>query len=137
MTLLQPQRDMQERVEEVGFFELLRVNPLFRKYWYANAISMLGEWFNTVALFVLIERFTNSALAIGAVFVLRMFALAVPQVFTGVLADRYSRKWLMVTANVASAILVLGTWSYSNDQSTTELPSTTVTAADSAVTERG
>lgn len=107
MTPLQPQRDMQERVEEVGFFELLRVNPLFRKYWCANAVSMLGEWFNTVALFVLIERLTNSALAIGAVFVLRMFALAVPQVFTGVLADRYSRKWLMVTANVASAILVL------------------------------
>ena len=38
---------------------------------------------------------------------------------------------------LASAILVLGTWSYSNDQSTAELPSTTVTAADSAVTERG
>ena len=107
MTLRQSARDMQERKDEVGFIELLQVNPLFRKFWCANAISMLGEWFNTVALFVMIERLTNSALAIGAVFVLRMFALAVPQVFTGVLADRYSRKWLMVGANLASAILVL------------------------------
>ena len=107
MTPRQSSRDMQEQEVEVGFIELLRVNPGFRKFWTANAISMLGEWFNTVALFVLIERLTNSALAIGAVFVLRMFALAVPQVFTGVLADRYSRKWLMVAANVASAILVL------------------------------
>jgi MFS family permease len=107
MTLEQAPRDMQEQADEVGFFELLRINPLFRKFWFANAISMLGEWFNTVALFVMIERLTNSALAIGAIFVLRMFALAVPQVFTGVLADRYSRKWLMVAANVASAILVL------------------------------
>ncbi|MDP6640367.1 MAG: MFS transporter [Candidatus Poseidoniaceae archaeon] len=92
---------------DVGFIELLRINPKFRKYWIALSISLLGEWFNTVALFVLVESMTNSELAIGAIFILRMFALAIPQIFTGVLADRYSRKWLMVFANVASALLVM------------------------------
>ena len=96
-----------ESEREVGFLELLRVNPLFRRYWTANAISMLGEWFNTVAMFVLIDSLTDSALGIGFLFVLRMFSLAFPQVFTGMLADRFSRKWLMVWANLLSAVAVL------------------------------
>ena len=96
-----------ESEHEVGFLELLRVNPLFRRYWTANAISMLGEWFNTVAMFVLIDSLTDSALGIGFLFVLRMFSLAFPQVFTGMLADRFSRKWLMVWANLLSAVAVL------------------------------
>ncbi len=98
---------MQDETREVGFIELLRVNPLFRKFWAGNSLSMLGEWFNSIALFVMIEHLTNSALAIGGIVILRMFALALPQLFTGVLADRYSRKWLMVFANAASAFLVL------------------------------
>ncbi|HIF04408.1 MAG TPA: MFS transporter [Candidatus Poseidoniales archaeon] len=96
-----------ESEREVGFLELLRVNPLFRRYWTANAISMLGEWFNTVAMFVLIDSLTDSALGLGFLFVLRMFSLAFPQVFTGMLADRFSRKWLMVWANLFSAVAVL------------------------------
>jgi len=96
-----------ESEREVGFLELLRVNPLFRRYWTANAISMLGEWFNTVAMFVLIDSLTDSALGIGFLFVLRMFSLAFPQVFTGMLADRFSRKWLMIWANLLSAVAVL------------------------------
>jgi len=95
---------MQER--EVGFIEILRVNPTFRRYWFGNTISMLGEWFNTVALFVLLEQLTGSELALGILFMIRMFSLAFPQVFTGMLADRFSRKWLMVGANFGSAVAV-------------------------------
>ena len=92
---------------EVGFIELLRVNPVFRRYWGANAMSMLGEWFNTVALFVLIDTMSGSSeLALGVLFILRMFALAFPQLLTGVLADRYSRKWLMVLSNLINAVAV-------------------------------
>jgi MFS family permease len=90
--------------QEVGFIELLRVNSTFKKYWVGNSISMLGEWFNTVALFVLIDQLTGSELALGLLFVLRMFSLALPQVFTGMLADRFSRKWLMVGVFLISII---------------------------------
>ena len=95
---------MEER--EVGFIELLRVNPKFRRYWFGNSISMLGEWFNTVALFVLLDELTGSELALGFLFMIRMFALAFPQVFTGMLADRFSRKWLMIVANFGAAVVV-------------------------------
>ena len=89
---------MQER--EVGFIELLRVNQIFRKYWFAHTISMLGEWFNTVALFVLLDQLTGSELALGILFMIRMFALAFPQVFTGMLADRFS-SCLLYTSDAA------------------------------------
>nr|MBC8518261.1 MFS transporter [Euryarchaeota archaeon] len=96
---------MQER--EVGFLELLQHNPVYRRLWIGLSISMLGEWFNTVALFVLIYTLTGSEMGIGLLFVIRMFSLAIPQIFTGMLADRFSRKRLMIWANLLSAGAVL------------------------------
>ena len=92
---------------EVGFLELLKRNPTFRRLWFGLSISMLGEWFNTVALFVLIYTLTGSELGIGLLFVIRMFSLAIPQLFTGMLADRFSRKRLMIWSNLLSALAVL------------------------------
>ena len=96
-----------EPEREVGFLELLRINPVYRRFWFGLSVSMLGEWFSTVALFVLIYDLTGSQLGIGLLFVLRMFSLALPQVFTGMLADRFSRKGLMMGANLLSAVAVL------------------------------
>ncbi len=84
---------------EVGFLELLRRNPVYRRLWFGLSVSMLGEWFSSVAFFVLIYDLTGSELGIGLLFVIRMFSLAFPQVFTGMLADRFSRKSLMIWSN--------------------------------------
>jgi len=94
-------------LREVGFIELLRRNPVYRRLWFGLSISMLGEWFSTVALFVLIYTLTGSELGIGLLFVIRMFSLAIPQIFTGMLADRFSRKSLMIWSNILSAVAVL------------------------------
>ena len=96
---------MQER--EVGFLELLQRNPVYRRLWFGLSISMLGEWFSSVAFFVLIYDLTGSELGIGLLFVIRMFSLAFPQVFTGMLADRFSRKRLMIWSNLLSAVAIL------------------------------
>ena len=67
-----------------------------------------GTWFTTIALFVLASEVSGlPELAVGLVLVLRMFALALPQPFTGMLADRYSRKALMIFSNVGSAVCAL------------------------------
>ncbi len=93
--------------DEVGFLELLKNNPTFRRLWMGLAISMMGEWFSTVALFVLIYTLTGSELGIGLLFVIRMFSMAFPQIFTGMLADRFSRKRIMIWSNILSTIAVL------------------------------
>jgi len=96
-----------ELEREVGFLELLKNNPTFRRLWMGLAVSMMGEWFSTVALFVLIYTLTGSELGIGLLFVIRMFSMAFPQIFTGMLADRFSRKKIMIWSNLLSAIAVL------------------------------
>lgn len=94
--------------KSVGYLEILRFHPAFRRYFVANAISMLGTWFSTIALFTLAPRVSDKPeLTIGVVLVLQMLALAFPQPFTGMLADRFNRKWLMVISEVASALVVL------------------------------
>ncbi len=96
-----------EMEREVGFLELLRRNPVYRRLWFGLSVSMLGEWFSSVAFFVLIYDLTGSELGIGLLFVIRMFSLAFPQVFTGMLAVRFSRKWLMIWSNLLSAVAIL------------------------------
>ena len=90
--------------KRVGYLEILRINPTYRRYFVANVLSMVGTWFTTIALFILASDISGlPELAVGIVLVLRMFSLALPQPFTGMLADRFSRKWLMVISHVLSA----------------------------------
>jgi MFS family permease len=97
-----------DATKRVGYLELLRTNRTYRGLFTANVLSQVGTWFGTIALFVLAAEVSGlPELAVGIVLVLRMFALALPQPFTGMLADRYSRKWLMVIAEVLAGGVVL------------------------------
>jgi MFS family permease len=92
----------------VGYIELLRRNSSFRRLFVANEISFIGDWFTVIALFILAGEATdNSPLAIAGVMASRSFALALVTPFTGMLADRYSRKGLMLGANIASLIILV------------------------------
>ena len=92
----------------IGYVELLRRNSSFRRLFAANEISFIGDWFTVIALFILAGEATdNSPLAIAGVLAARSFSLALVNPFTGMLADRYSRKWLMLSANVASLVVLV------------------------------
>ena len=92
---------------EVGYLELLRRNSRFRLFWFAAVISMLGEWFNTIALFTLILTYTGSEALLGLLFTVRMLGFAVLQPIIGLLADRWSRKKIMVASNLLQVGLAL------------------------------
>ena len=94
-------------MSEVGYFELLKTNRKFRTFWSASVISMLGEWFNTIALFTLILKYSGSEAMLGVLFTIRMLGFAVLQPVTGLLADRWSRKWIMVVSNFIQVFLAL------------------------------
>ena len=83
--------------------QLIRENRDFRQLWIAAVISMLGEWFNTIALFFLILEYTGSEFLLGLLFTVRMAGFAILQPFIGLLADRYNRKTLMVVSNLLQA----------------------------------
>ena len=91
-----------------SYVELVSRNKDFRRLWIAAVISMLGEWFNTIALFFLILEYTDSEFLLGVLFTVRMLSFAFLQPIIGLLADRFNRKTLMVVSNLAQSVLALG-----------------------------
>jgi MFS family permease len=89
------------------YVELVRENRDFRQLWIAAIISMMGEWFNTIALFFLILEYTGSEFLLGLLFTVRMAGFAILQPVIGLMADRMNRKNLMIASNIVQAVLAL------------------------------
>lgn len=94
--------------EQAGYWALVTSNTNFRRLWVGNLISLLGDWFNTIALYVLVTELTGSPLALGAVFITKMLPWALAAPLTGVIVDRYDRRWLMIGTDLFRAVVVLG-----------------------------
>lgn len=94
--------------EQAGYWALIAGNTNFRRLWMGNLISLLGDWFNTIALYVLVTELTGSPLALGAVFVTKMLPWALAAPLAGVLVDRYNRRRLMIGTDLLRAVVVLG-----------------------------
>ena len=95
------------RVAGPGFSELLRSNGTFRRLWGSNMVLYIGDWFTVIAMFILAGEASNeSPLAIAGVLAVRSFAFAPLEPLTGMIADRFSRKKLMVVANTFSFLVL-------------------------------
>jgi MFS family permease len=92
----------------IGYSDLVRGNRNFRFLWLGQIVSLLGDWFNLIASASLIALLTNSGVAVGGLFVVRMLAPFLVSPLAGVAADRYNRRWLLITADLARAVTVLG-----------------------------
>jgi MFS family permease len=87
---------------------LFTTNRRFRRFWLAGVISQLGNWFNYIAIFVLLTKLTGSGGAVSWF----LIAKFIPSTFlgpaAGVIADRFSRKAVMITADLLRVLIVLG-----------------------------
>lgn len=91
-----------------GYFELLKRRPAFRAIWLGSVVSLAGDWFTLIALYSLLEQYTGRSEAIGLMLLVRFVPLAVISPMAGVAADRFSRKRIMVAADLLRAVVVLG-----------------------------
>jgi len=91
-----------------GYWELVRGNVHFRRLWIAEVVSLLGDWFNTIALYELVARLTGSPAALGAVFIFKMLPLGLASPLAGLLVDRFDRRRVMLASDLVRAALVLG-----------------------------
>lgn len=91
-----------------GYIELLRRNRDFRLLWLGQVISQLGDWFDTIALFTLVLRLTGSGRAVGLVLVARFLPSVVLGPLSGVVADRFNRRHIMIASDACRAVVVLG-----------------------------
>ena len=87
---------------------LLRDRPQFRYLWLAAVVSFAGDWFNTIATIILVGRYTDSTTAVGALFLARALPPFLLSPLAGVVADRFSRKKVLIATNILRAFIVLG-----------------------------
>ncbi|HXD33883.1 MAG TPA: MFS transporter [Pyrinomonadaceae bacterium] len=92
----------------VGYIELLRSNPAFRNLWLGQVVSQMGDWFDTIALYTIILNLTGSGRNVGLLMVARFVPSFVFGPVSGVIADRFSRKTIMILSDVLRAFVVLG-----------------------------
>jgi MFS family permease len=97
-----------EAVQPVGYIELLRSNRAFRQLWLGQVVSQMGDWFDTIALYTIILNLTGSGRDIGLLLVARFLPSFVFGPLSGVLADRFSRRTIMIVSDLLRAVVVLG-----------------------------
>lgn len=92
-----------------AYLRVLRDNPDFTRLWLAQVISLLGDWFNTIALSALVVAYNpeNSGLAISGLLLARFVPPMLMSPAAGVLVDRFDRKWLLIWSNLLRAVVVL------------------------------
>ncbi|MCL5055819.1 MAG: MFS transporter [Firmicutes bacterium] len=91
-----------------SYFQLLKTNRDFRKFWIAQQISMAGDWITSIPLLGLVLTLTGSGLDTSLVLVFTLIPYVLFAPFSGVLADRTNRKAIMVIGDFIRTPLVLG-----------------------------
>jgi MFS family permease len=97
-----------EAVHPVGYIELLRNNRAFRQLWLGQVVSQMGDWFDTIALYTMILNLTGSGRDVGLLLVARFLPSFVFGPLSGVLADRFNRRTIMIVSDLLRAVVVLG-----------------------------
>jgi predicted MFS family arabinose efflux permease len=88
-------------------YYVVRDNAPFRRLYAANAISQIGDWLSVVALYSLLFELTGRGEVVALVLITHLVPAFVFGPGAGVLADRISRRAMMVTADLLRAALVL------------------------------
>jgi MFS family permease len=90
------------------YLSLLRRNRNLRLLFIGQAVSQLGDWFNSVAVFALLLDLTGSATAVAWMMIVQFLPVAVIGPLAGVVVDRINRRRLMILTDIVRGILVLG-----------------------------
>ena len=92
----------------VGYLELLRSNRNFRFLWFGQVVSQMGDWFDTIAVYTIALRLTGSTRSVALIMVARFLPSVVMGPLSGVIADRFSRRTIMIASDIVRALVVLG-----------------------------
>jgi MFS family permease len=96
-------------MDSLTYFQLLRRNRSFRRLWWGQVISELGNWFNFIAGLGLVRVISDGAPGATAIFLLtRMVPLTLFLPLAGAFVDRWSRRMVMIVSDFARVAIALG-----------------------------
>src|SRR5579871_6966599 len=91
-----------------SYATLLRTNRNFRRLWLAQIVSEMGDWFYILAIYSLLLQFTGRAQSVALALVLQVLPSTLVGPTAGVVNDRIRRQSVMIAADLARAVIVLG-----------------------------
>lgn len=94
-----------------GYLQLLRRNPNYARLWLAQSVSLLGDWFSTIALSALVTRYSDPKYVGTAISFLLLAHFLPPLLigpYAGVLVDKLDRRLLLIISDVARCGIVFG-----------------------------
>ena len=96
------------RPMHLRYFGLLKGNVRFRRLWLAQVISEMGDWFYSIAVYDLILKLTGSGQAVSYAIIIQLLPWFFMTPLAGYMADHFSRRRLMILADVVRGMVVLG-----------------------------
>jgi MFS family permease len=96
-------------MDSLTYMQLLRSNRSFRRLWWGQVVSELGNWFNFIAGLGLVRSVSHAAPEVTTVMLLARlvpFTLFAP--LAGAFVDRWSRRTVMIVTDVARTLIALG-----------------------------
>ncbi|MDP6564327.1 MAG: MFS transporter [Alphaproteobacteria bacterium] len=75
----------------------------FRRVWLAGGLGWVMRWLELLAIGVFTFQITGSALTVALVTMARMLPMLLFSAFTGAIADRFDRRWMLLAGLAALA----------------------------------
>lgn len=96
-------------MDSLTYLQLLRSNHSFRRLWWGQVVSELGNWFNFIAGLGLVRLVSHGDAAATTIIVIARlvpFTLFAP--LAGAFVDRWSRRKVMIVSDFARVAVALG-----------------------------
>ena len=91
-----------------GGYRRLLANARFRRLWYAQFVSGIGDWLVIGLLMPLVFTLSGgSSFAVAGILIAKIIPALVLSSFTGALVDHFDRRKVMIAADVARMLLAL------------------------------
>ena len=96
-------------MQSLTYVQLLRTNQSFRRLWWGQVISELGNWFNFLAALGLVRVISSGEPMVTTIMLLaRLVPFTVFAPLAGAFVDRWSRRTVMIVADLARVLVALG-----------------------------
>ncbi len=96
-------------MDSLTYLQLLRGNRSFRRLWFGQVISELGNWFNFIAGLGLVRALSHGDPEVTTIMLLaRLLPFTLFAPLAGAFVDRWSRRTVMIVADLARVGVALG-----------------------------
>jgi MFS family permease len=96
-------------MDSLTYMQLLRRNRSFRRLWFGQVISELGNWFNFIAALGLGRVVSDAATEVTTIILItRLVPMTLFAPLAGAFVDRWSRRTVMIVTDLLRVLVALG-----------------------------